>query len=374
MKVTIAGGWEDDSDDSGWGAGVEPAQRETFMHACRQLGEQLAARGHTIVVGSAATHRADFHLVQGFLAAAGRHRRSGPRVEVIDGIAGEKGRPYDEERQALETYDLFITHREQLAANAPRAAEKIVATRAADALLAIGGRTDTYIAGIGALMANKVVIPIATFGGAGLALHRAAQLLWKPGVTGAVTDGAYFQRLADPVWSPAVIDAVLQFGGLNRPRVFLASSGEESAKAIAQGIKEFLERLGCDVIFWSEDFRPGQVILDEIRAAAFACKYAVILLTPDDRLAGEPPRWLPRGNVVFELGHFLNALGTDRTVVIHQKGAEVPADYGGYIFASFTGLADLVDVHESLRKKLLQDLPSATSRRASTEETEQGSS
>src|SRR5262245_56091732 len=51
---------------------------------------------------------------------------------------------------------------------------------------------------------------------------------------------------------------------------------------------QYLQRLGCEVCFWSRDFQMGRVILDEIRAASFACKYAIVLLTPDDRMSGRP--------------------------------------------------------------------------------------
>jgi len=355
MKVTIVGGWADDSVDPVWGTGVHPADRDTFMRACGELGARLATRGHTIVVGSAGRHTADFHLVQGFLSVARAQNSSGPRIEVIDGLEGGNGAPYAEERRALATYALFNRHGEQLGSGAPRAAEKLVATSAADALIAIGGRTDTYIAGIGALMANKVVIPIATFGGAAHDLHRAAQMPWKRRVTRAFTSQPDFERLADSIWNPAVIDAAMRFGGLDRPRVFLASSGQ--SLAIASEINDYLTTLGCDVILWSERFRSGEVILDEIRAASFACKYAVVLLTPDDQLAGEPPRWLPRGNVIFELGHFLNALGKQRTFVVAQDGVQVPADYSGHIYVRFSNPTDLTDVRTKLREALSQDLP-----------------
>jgi len=126
-----------------------------------------------------------------------------------------------------------------------------------------------------------------------------------------------------------------------------------------------LQRLGCEVCFWSRDFQMGRVILDEIRAASFACKYAIVLLTPDDRMSGRPSRWLPRGNVLFELGYFLNALGTTRTLVVAQKGVEIPADYSGYIYTQFSGPKDLSAVNRKLKEALAQDIgPSISTRGA----------
>ena len=58
-----------------------------------------------------------------------------------------------------------------------RAAEKILSTRDADALIAIGGLHDTYVAGIAAMLARKPVVPFASFGGASLQLWRALHML-----------------------------------------------------------------------------------------------------------------------------------------------------------------------------------------------------
>lgn len=349
MKVTIVGGWSDDGSDTNWGAGVASAKREACKSACRAIGKRLAERGHTIVVGSAERFSADYHVVKGFLSA----RRSGkspvPRIHLIEGIGSER-EPYAAERRAPQYRALFLGVPANIAQNqAPRAAEKILATSDADALIAIGGRADTYTAGIAALMAKKVVIPIASFGGAAFDLWRAARML------GNVAHNTDFMRLSEKTWDPAVLEAAMRFGGLERPRVFLVSSGR--SHDTAWKICRYLERLGFDVCFWSRDFQLGQVILDEIRAASYACKYAVVLLTPDDLLHGPSKRWLPRGNVLFELGYFLNALGKERTIVIAQEGVEIPADYSGHIYAQFRKRTQLSEVREKLKKALSRDLP-----------------
>jgi predicted nucleotide-binding protein len=113
-------------------------------------------------------------------------------------------------------------------------------------------------------------------------------------------------RRRSPFWRP------------DRPRVFLGSCSK--AHDLASAIRWYVESLGFKVIYWKSDFEPGQVILDEIRAASFSCKYAMFLLTPDDQIAGDDPTWVPRDNVVFEAGYFINALGKERTLIIVQEG------------------------------------------------------
>jgi predicted nucleotide-binding protein len=92
--------------------------------------------------------------------------------------------------------------------------------------------------------------------------------------------------------------------------------------------------MGFRVTYWKTGFESGQVILDQLLEASFSCKYAILLLTPDEELARDASRRVPSANVSFELGFFINALGKERTRAIVQEGTEVLADYGGHIFIS----------------------------------------
>jgi predicted nucleotide-binding protein len=164
-----------------------------------------------------------------------------------------------------------------------------------------------------------------------------------------------FKRLSEQIWSADLVDAALRFGGLDRPRVFLGSCSK--AHDLASAIRWYVESLGFKVIYWKSDFEPGQVILDEIRAASFSCKYAMFLLTPDDQIAGDDPTWVPRDNVVFEAGYFINALGKERTLIIVQEGTKVLADYGGHISIPLSKKADVSSIAPDLRRFLSSDLP-----------------
>jgi hypothetical protein len=346
MKVTIVGGWsESPEDNKDWQ--VDVADPATFIAACESIGERLAEKGHTIVVGSEKENSADPHVVRGYLKSA---TPTGPdgAIEVIEGIQGEKVL-YRNERKSEKHQRIFSGKRTSFSGpQPPRAAEKIVATRDADALIAIGGLNDTYVAGIAAMLGRKPVVPFASFGGAALQLWRALHMLDQKRLT------EDFKRLSDPMWHDRLIDAAFRFGGLDRTRVFLGSCGK--AHDTASKIKKYVEDLGFNVVFWEEDFEPGKVILDEIREASFSCKYAMLLLTPDDPIQGEQVRWIPRDNVVFELGYFINALGVERTLVIVHK-TKVLVDYSGYIYVSLPDDANISSIEKDLRRFLSSDLP-----------------
>ena len=348
MKVTIVGGWSNNFEGhEAWNLKITQSTLSRFTEACRLIGKGLAQRRHTIVVGSDSHNSADYHVVQGFLSQYTDREASGPLIHLIQGIHSE-GDLYTSERTSEKHGRLFQGIPSRSSGEKPRAAEKILAVRDADALIAIGGLNDTYVAGVAALVARKPVVPIASFGGASLQLWHAIHML------GYIKDNIDLDRLADEIWNPNLVDAAFRFGGLDRPRIFLGSSGK--AKAIAVAIRDYLESLGFNIIYWETDFEPSQVILDELRAASFSCKYAIFLLTPDDQIAGEKPRWVPRDNVVFEVGYFINALGKEKTRVIVQEGVSVLADYGGHIYIPLPRTADVSAIKERLREFLSSDI------------------
>jgi predicted nucleotide-binding protein len=348
MKVTIVGGWSVDSDkQEAWHLRVSDQRtRDIFIGACKLIGKALAAKGHTLVVGSAMDNSADRHVVDGFLSEYDNREVTDPLIHVIQGLDSE-GDLYASEREKYQ--DLFQGIPSHFSGEKPRAAEKILAVRDADALIAIGGLTDTYVAGIAALVAKRPVVPIASFGGAALSLWRAIQMI------GNLEESKDFNRLADEIWKPALVDAAFRFGGLDRPRIFLGYSGK--AEEIAKAIHRYVESLGLRVIDWKTDFEPTKGILDELRAASFSCKYAIFLLTPDDQITvGNKSRWVPRDNVLFEVGYFINALGLNRTAVVVQDPVDVLADYRGHIYIQLPETGDISAIKIKLQQFLSSDI------------------
>ena len=354
MKVTIVGGWADNFEGhEAWKLRItDQSTLSTFIDACQLIGKRLAEKHHSIVVGSDSYHSADRHVVDGFLSEFEDREVPGQLIHLIQGIASE-GDLYPRERTSEKYKQLFRGIDSRFSGQKPRAAEKILAVKDADALIAIGGLNDTYVAGIAALMAKKPVVPIASFGGASLQLWHAIQML------GNIRDTEDLDSLSDEIWNPDLVDAAFRFGGLDRPRIFLGSCGK--AKDIAGAIHEYVESLGFNVIYWETEFQPTRVILDELSAASFSCKYAIFLLTPDDQITGDEPRWVPRDNVIFEVGYFINALGKKRTAVIVQDGVTVLADYGGHIYIPLPRTGDISGIKIILRKFLASDIQDAPS-------------
>jgi predicted nucleotide-binding protein len=100
--------------------------------------------------------------------------------------------------------------------------------------------------------------------------------------------------------------------------------------------------MGVPVRSYAFDFTAGSTILEEIEAAARECTCGIFLFTKDDpQQPGQPWQAAPRDNVVFEAGFFMSAKGRERTLIIREEGAKMPADVGGGIYL---GLKDRNDI------------------------------
>ena len=65
---------------------------------------------------------------------------------------------------------------------------------------------------------------------------------------------------------------------------------------------------------------------------------------------------VPRDNVVFEAGYFMNSHGPTRTVIIVQGDTKVLADYGGYIYLSIKDPDDISPIKQRLREIFRDDV------------------
>lgn len=340
MKIAIVGGWSDlEEDNQRWGLRV--SEQAEFLAACTAIGRRLAEKQHQIIVGSEKPHSADPHVVRGYLSRADEAPSSAARILLIQGIAGED-RMYENERKSERYRGLFGVLDSASSIPKLRAAEKIRATDGADALITIGGLYDTYLAGTAALFAGKTIVPFASFGGASRELWQLVR--HRRRIEDPSSD---FAKLADEIWSDDMVDAAFRFGGLDRPRMFLGSSSR--AKQTALRIKAAAESIGLRVDYW-EDFETGQNILDQLTQASHDCQYAVLLLTPDEPIIGDEARRLPRSNVLFELGFFLNALGKKRTWALVQRGTDMPSDYGGVAYIELAESPDDASISAAVER------------------------
>jgi hypothetical protein len=346
MRVAIFGGWDENSTrNNEWK--VDENRQAQIIEACRAIGKRLAKNKHSAIVGSEKKNSADYHVIQGMLEELEEPNASLPWIEVIEGIESEEPL-YKSERENAKYWRCFSPIPSPFAGRPIRAAEKIMAVQRADAVITIGGLTDTWTGGIAAIVAKKLVLPIATFGGASHQLLQALNSLDH--ALKSSENVSKFNLLNNAVWNPGLIDTIFELGGLDGDRVFFGYCSK--AISTADAIHTYLKSLGLNVINWATDFHSGKVILDEIHAAVSSCKYGVFLFTPDDLIDGDQQSRAPRDNVIFEAGYFMNAHGRDHTVIIVQEGAKVLADYGGHIYVSLKDPTDISSIKAQLHKAL----------------------
>lgn len=133
----------------------------------------------------------------------------------------------------------------------------------------------------------------------------------------------------------------------SRRDVFLGYSS--SSTETAQNIKQFLEgSLGATVLDWKE-FAPAGTILERIVEAGARCSAGIFLFTKDDGGWWWKRPVIPRDNVIFEAGYFVHAKGKARTLIVREKGAKMPSDLGGDIYAQFNRRPNIEPIKDQLR-------------------------
>lgn len=146
MKVLIVGSTHNKSTES---------MRETFVEACRALGAALARADIEIVVGSDSANTADRYIVEGAATVEGRHR-----VWILRPDSDET--PFADQLAALSERIEFVHKRLRGSWSAGRVPQ----IQAADAVLLIGGAGGTLTTGYVAPALERLVLAIASFGGA----------------------------------------------------------------------------------------------------------------------------------------------------------------------------------------------------------------
>lgn len=136
-----------------------------------------------------------------------------------------------------------------------------------------------------------------------------------------------------------------------RRDIFLGYCG--SASHTAAKVKTFLtSTLRLSVLDWATDFDPATTILRQVEDASRRCGAGIFIFTKDDTLSGKggQRKAAPRDNVVFEAGFFSAAKGKYRTLIVLERGAKLPADLGGDIYASLEDTQTISSIEETLKK------------------------
>lgn len=116
-----------------------------------------------------------------------------------------------------------------------------------------------------------------------------------------------------------------------RPSLFVGSSAE--ALPIVRAIESGLQHDDFYVRAWTCDiFQPSHYPIDDLLAAVQQADFAVLVISPDDRVTSRGDRSdAPRDNVVYELGMSMGRLGRERTVMVMPRGVDlkIPTDLLG---------------------------------------------
>ncbi len=142
---------------------------------------------------------------------------------------------------------------------------------------------------------------------------------------------------------------------MNKPRIFLGSSGKQAKliQAIMRGLAEVAE-----VEPWTTTFNPGRETLDRLVELSQEVDFAAFVFAQDDWTttdASESGEASPRDNVVFEAGLFGGALGMRRTFILHAAGSKLPSDLLGLTSIRYdpaTSPAEVRAINQKLRKAI----------------------
>src|SRR3954451_13537568 len=142
---------------------------------------------------------------------------------------------------------------------------------------------------------------------------------------------------------------------MNKPRIFLGSSGEQAK--LLQAITRGLEGV-ADVEPWMTTFNPGRSTLDRLVELSPEVDFAAFVFAQDDWTttdASQSGQASPRDNVVFEAGLFGGALGIRRTFILHARGSKLPSDLLGLTairYSPDTTPADVREINHKLHQAI----------------------
>ena len=115
---------------------------------------------------------------------------------------------------------------------------------------------------------------------------------------------------------------------------------------MADSLHRFLVgKLRLKVLDW-HDLPASSVIIGNIETAARLTASGIFLFTKDDRQVRKDSTRdaVPRDNVIFEAGYFAGAKGTGSVLIIHEAGAKLPTDLGGFVYLEVKKRADISSI------------------------------
>lgn len=138
----------------------------------------------------------------------------------------------------------------------------------------------------------------------------------------------------------------------DKPKIFIGSASE--SLDVANAIQSNLDHDTIAVASPDSNFALSQSTLSSLLQFTEEFDFAVFVLTPDDEtIIRTRSTQTTRANVIFELGLFLGALGSERTFFVVQRGsetAEPPTDLLGITPVDYDPKAFNSNKNAALRK------------------------
>ena len=108
--------------------------------------------------------------------------------------------------------------------------------------------------------------------------------------------------------------------------------------------------------FYELDLLCISPFLDQTIEDLKLIQHTILDLRNDPLVSSKKGQAAPRDNVVFEAGYFMHAKGKDRTLIIREEGAKLPADVGGNIYLHLKNRDDISTIHTNLKRFLEERL------------------
>ncbi|HVP11511.1 MAG TPA: nucleotide-binding protein [Phycisphaerae bacterium] len=124
-----------------------------------------------------------------------------------------------------------------------------------------------------------------------------------------------------------------------RTKIFVASSTK--SVGVAEALRQVIGSDSLEVVPWKDlgVFVLSEHTVESLEKAANQCHFAVFVLGPDDVMKTEEGGvYIPRDNVVFELGLFLGRIGRKRSYMLRPNGISIklPTDLSGVTWAQYS--------------------------------------
>lgn len=116
--------------------------------------------------------------------------------------------------------------------------------------------------------------------------------------------------------------------------IFIIHGHNEEMK---QSVARLIEKLGLNPIILHEKPNKGKTIIEKFENHA-EVNFAIALISADDKvLLKNEDKFVPRQNVIFEMGFFIGKLGRDRVVALYEenKKIEILTDYKGVLYIPY---------------------------------------